>query len=66
MSYCNSLLGTFSGSSIRQTLSVPASDKPIESQSDALMDTVMLKLLSVPELDSPMESYSDALISILM
>ena len=66
MSYCNSLLGTFSGSTIRQTLSVPESDKSMESQSDALMDIVILELLSVPELDSPMESYSNTLISIVM
>ena len=38
----------------------------MESQSDALMDIVILELLSVPELDSPMESYSNTLISIVM
>ena len=42
------------------------SDKPMESEPDALMDIVMLKLLSVPEFDRPMESHSDALIGIVM
>ena len=41
MSYCNLVLGTFSGSCVRQTLSVLESDRPMEGQSNMLMNIVM-------------------------